>query len=128
LKSGTKARVAVLSLPVIGEDRHSGPNRLAREYSADIRALAGEFGFDYLPLNEAQNAAIAQDPSPPRGKKEKRRFLTHVLLMLRRSFDRIAEIHGRRLTYDGLHETTAGAAMITDLIGSWLEKGLDEGE
>jgi lysophospholipase L1-like esterase len=120
LKDCTRARVAVLSLPVIGEDLDSAANRLAREYSADIKALASEFGFSYLGLNEAQNDFLSAGGAKRRPKPLRRILLLRILLMLRRSFDRIAEIHGRRLTYDGLHETTLGAKMIADLISGWL--------
>ncbi len=124
LKARTSARVAILSLPVIGEDPDSAPNRLAREYSADIKALAAEYGLAYLPLNEAQNAAIDAKSVKENPARAKRWFLLNVLLMLRKSFDRIAEIQGRILTYDGLHMTTRGATMISELIGGWLDEEL----
>jgi lysophospholipase L1-like esterase len=120
LRGGTRARVAVLSLPVIGEHLDSTANRAVREYSMEIKAMAEEFGFAYLPLNESQNAFIASHGGKKPAKALSRMALVHILLMLRRSFDRIAEIHGRVLTYDGLHQTSAGAQMIVGLIQEWL--------
>ncbi len=124
IKTRTSARVAVLSLPVIGEDPASAPNELARAYSSRIKYLASEFGFTYLPLNEAQNTAINAKSVKENPARAKRWFLLNVLLMLRKSFDRIAEIQGRILTYDGLHMTSRGASMIEELIGGWLDTEL----
>jgi|GEM_PF-1480441 lysophospholipase L1-like esterase len=122
IEKGTRARVALLSLPVIGEDPASPANALARRYSARIKELAAEHGFAYLPLNETQNAYLAARPAPPRPSRAA--FLLTPSLMLSKGFDRIARLRGRELTYDGLHETTKGADMILSLIWAWLEKEL----
>lgn len=45
--------------------------------------------------------------------------------MIIRSFDKVAELNGNFLTYDGLHETSRGAAMIEDLLSGFLENEIN---
>jgi lysophospholipase L1-like esterase len=117
----TRAKIALLSLPVIGEDLDSAANARAREYSDEIRRIAGQEGAAYLPLNEMQVDYLRGIAGRKTVKEHGRRAFLTLLLVLGRGFDSIAAINGRRLTYDGLHETSEGARMIVSLIGGFLE-------
>jgi len=122
LQKTTKARIALLSLPVIGEKLNSRLNKLAMKYSEGIKELAARNKVSYLALNEKQRSYLDTNPKCKPGSYKKKYMVRNFLLMMGRSFDKIAAIHGRCLTYDDLHETTLGAGMITDLITHWLDQ------
>jgi len=121
LKKETNAKIAVMSLPFIGEDLVSFLNLKIIEYSILIKELAEKHDVTYLPLNETQRYFIEKHGLKKPVDHAKKHTLLIFLLMLGRSFDKIAEQNGEHLTYDGLHATTKGARMIIDLISGFLE-------
>jgi lysophospholipase L1-like esterase len=122
IRKKTNAKIAILSLPVIDEDLDSQSNIYARKYSEDIREIAKKHKVSYLPLNERQTLFLSRIKGRKPLKDYSRKFFRTILLMLRRGFDRIAEINHRYLTYDGLHQTTKGAKIISSLISRFLDK------
>ena len=128
LTGETRARIALASLPVIGEDLHHEANRRADQYSAFIKELAGQRGVTYLPVREAMKAYLAQFPAGRRYHYEQaRRLLTlsaarHYLLG--ESWDRICTRHGNVLTQDMLHFNSVGAALIADTLAPFLSSAL----
>jgi lysophospholipase L1-like esterase len=124
---GTGARVAFLSLPVVGEVLESEPVRKAREFSNVVREVAGEQGVSYLPLHERMVAFLGAHPAVPKTLFRPGRFLSLTAaaqhLILRRSFDAISRSRGLQLTTDTIHLNTRGASMIAELIAGWLEEG-----
>ena len=58
LRRRTRARLALCSLPVLGEDLDSAPNRRVRLYCAGVKALAAEQGVAYLPVFECMDAYL----------------------------------------------------------------------
>jgi lysophospholipase L1-like esterase len=120
LKQETKAKIAILSLPVIGEELDSAINLKAMEYSAVIKELAREQQLAYLPLNEIQREFLSRIPHRHPTPFMKKKKLKIISLMIRRSFDKIADLNGYYLTYDGLHATTRGAAIIAGLVTGFL--------
>lgn len=122
IQKETKAKIAILSLPVIGEHLESKINRKAGEYSGIIKELAKKYKAAYLPLHETQRQFLKKINDRNPTAYMKKHVLKIISLMINRSFDKIAELNGNYLTYDGLHETSHGAAMIEDLISGFLEK------
>ncbi|MBN2532504.1 MAG: hypothetical protein JXB88_06405 [Spirochaetales bacterium] len=121
IQKETKAKTAILSLPVIGENLESTMNRKVLEYSDMIRELAEQYNIAYLPLHETQRQFLMGIKNRNPSVYMKKHVLKIISLMINRSFDKIAQLNGYYLTYDGLHETTRGAAMIEDLISGFLE-------
>lgn len=121
---GTAARVAFLSLPVIGEVLDSEPVRRVAEYSQVVREVAAEEQVGYLPLHERMVAYLEEHPSLPRTLFRPGRFLASTAAMqhfvLRRSFDAISRSRGLQLTTDTIHLNSRGASMIAELVGAWL--------
>lgn len=122
LQQKTSARIAVLSLPVLGEDLNSAANRRVMQYSQTIQALARQYKVQYLPLNERQRDFLNKQTQtvqlcqgdPPVEMAVARHFL------LRQSWDEIAARQGFYLTTDCLHMNRAGGLMIADLVEEFL--------
>jgi lysophospholipase L1-like esterase len=123
LRQRTDARVALLSLPLFGEDLESIFNERARSYNEIVRDVTSSEGVRYLPLHESMAAIIRSEPqsrtAPPSNRQvalaQVHRFL------LGRSLDEIGARHGYRLLSDGVHLNTRGATVVADLIGEYLK-------
>ncbi len=128
LKSGTKARIALLSIPPIGEEPGSESFLRATEYSRIIREVAAEQKVDYLPLNETMSRGIQGRNVMPELRYEGDTEMPLYLVLarhylLRQSFDEISE--GYRFLYltDFLHLNTRGATAMADLIEEYINEG-----
>lgn len=128
LRTETTARVALLSLPPMGESLDHEANRRAEVYSAIIQEIAANEGAAYLPLRERLVAELRARPGQPRVHfgQTTRLIRTAVLrhYMLGQSWDRIAAAHGHRFLTDNLHLNTAAAAIVADLVAGWVEQEL----
>jgi lysophospholipase L1-like esterase len=120
----TGARVAFLSLPVVGEVLGSEPLRKAAEFSNVVQEVAAEQGISYLPLHERMVAFLRAQPAVPKTLFRPGIYLSATAavqnLIFRRSFDAISRSRGLQLTTDTLHLNTQGAGMIAELITGWL--------
>jgi lysophospholipase L1-like esterase len=131
LQAETKARLALHSLAVIGEDLEHEANRQVERYNEVIRRLAEKEQLTYLPLHERMVAYLREHEAdraglPPR--LEYRDGLHNVgnataLHAMGLSWDEVSRRNGLLLTTDTLHLNSRGAGMIADLIEGWL---LDE--
>ena len=128
LRRETTARVALLSLPPLGENLTHEANRRAEAYSAIIREVAAAEGAAYLPLRERLTAELRAHPGQPRVHfgQTTRLIRTAVLRHygLGQSWDRIAAAHGHHFLTDNLHLNTAAAAIVADLVAGWVEQEL----
>ncbi|MFB9628052.1 SGNH/GDSL hydrolase family protein [Nonomuraea helvata] len=128
LQDQTMARVALLSLPVIGEDLGSGPVRRAAEYSEIVRRVAADQGVTYLPLNERMTAYLEEQGRRPgthyraEGRLAQTAAIQHFLLG--RSLDAISRSRGLQLTTDTVHLNGRGAGMIADLIEGFVTRSI----
>jgi lysophospholipase L1-like esterase len=124
LKTETQARIAVLSLPVMGEDLSNEANQKADKYSVCIKQIADSEDIVYLPLRERMQTFIKEHPKNLTYQYKdtngliiksilKNRFLGH-------SWDKIAMANGHDLTHDNLHFNTRGGAMIASLIEDFI--------
>ena len=124
LKERTNARIALLSVPVIGEDLDSEPIRQAAKGSAIVREIATTHDVTYLPLHEQQVDYLRSRNHRPRTRYRgsipaATAALQHFVL--RRSLDDIAERRGLLLTIDTIHQSSQGATIIADLIAQHLD-------
>jgi acyl-CoA thioesterase I len=122
LQAETTARIAVLSLPMLGEDLASAMNERIRAFNAFLRALAAEKGVAYLPLHETLLAALPANHAPPpyQGKRSAmlRALLAHHAL--RKPWTAISAQQGLVFLTDHVHLNDQGAAIIARLIGEFL--------
>lgn len=125
--SRSPAKVAVFSLPVLGEHLEEQANYLGDQYAAVIERLAQQYGVEYLPLREEQEAFIesveAYEPEQP---YEAGFWLTFKLLIRRfllgHNVDRITASQGFLFTPDYLHLNSRGADLVADLGEEFIRK------
>ena len=128
LKSETHARLALISLAVIGEDpEHEGFKKVFL-YNEVVRRIAEEEKLPYLPLHERMVAYLREHEAdraqlPPR--LEYRDGLINIgnataLHATGLSWDEVSRRNGLLLTTDCLHLNSVAAGMIADSIEPWL--------
>jgi lysophospholipase L1-like esterase len=126
LTGETRARVGLLSIPVLGEELGSESMRRSQQYSETIKRVAEAHGVEYLPLNERQTELLeAGGLTPGTPYRDGVGLLAtgamqHVLL--RRSLDDISRRRGLALSTDLIHQNTRGATMIADLIEEFISQ------
>ncbi len=128
LKAETGARLALLTLAVIGEDLGHEANRKVTEYNDVVRRIARDDNIPCLPLHERMVAYLrgheaARAGLPPR--LAYRDGLINVgnaiaLHATGLSWDEVSRRNGLLLTTDCLHLNSVGGGMIAELIESWL--------
>jgi len=128
LKQETHARLALLSLAVVGEDLEHEANRKVNLYNEAVRRVAREENITYLPLHERMVAYLRDHEGeraqlPPRLDYRDGLHNTGNALALHAtglSWDEVSWRNGLLVTTDCLHLNSVGAGMIADLIEAWL--------
>jgi len=127
LKKRTNAKIAILSLPPIGEDINHIAYQRTKEYSGIILDVAQENNVDYLPLHEKITEYLLAEDHHPRLSYDNgfriimiKGILSHFLLGT--SFDKIATNNGFLIVTDFLHLNHRGSKMVADLIKNWILK------
>jgi len=124
LKEKTSAKIALISLPVLGEDLESIPNQRIKEYNALLKEIADGEQVSYLPVYELQEEYLGKvqqgsgRPYESGGMLSIKALVRHYLL--RQSFDEISRKHHFLLVTDGIHMNSRGATFIADEIESFL--------
>jgi lysophospholipase L1-like esterase len=128
LKEKTSAKIALVSLPVLGEDLESIPNQYIKEYNSLLKDIADEKQVNYLPVYDRQEGYLREfqqesGPSYEVGAMLSiKALLRHYLLG--QSFDEISRKHHFLLLTDGIHMNSHGATIIADEIESFLRSNV----
>ncbi|HEX6123444.1 MAG TPA: GDSL-type esterase/lipase family protein [Ktedonobacterales bacterium] len=118
LRARTAARIALCTPPTIGESLAARSWRLLDQYAAAVRLVADERGCALIEVHAAFARALAALPPRP--------LATRLLGPLRAralpsgDFEAIARARGLTYTYDGVHLTAAGAALVAETLYAWL--------
>ncbi len=117
------ARVALMSLPPLGEDLDAEINHRLVDYNRAIADTAIRAGVDYLPLHERIVDLVRQYGDPHMSYDfgfvlAFRAAAQHYLL--RRDWDQVAHSHGLELFVDHIHLSDRGGAAVVDLTARWL--------
>lgn len=124
LKTETKAKIAVLSLPVMGENLQNEANIKADLYSKFIKQLADKEQLTYLPVRERMKDFLKSHPKKLKYEYKDTMKLMYLSIskheLLGQNWDSICLSHGMDLTQDNLHFNTRGAAMIASLVEKFL--------
>lgn len=123
LQASTTAQIAVLSLPMLGENLTSEMNGRVRAYNAVVQTVAAQKQITYLPLHEALTAVLPPNHTAPPYEGKLGVPLSAALkrYVLRKKWHEISAEHGLRLLTDHIHLNKQGAQIIASLISGLLE-------
>jgi acyl-CoA thioesterase-1 len=125
LQQRTQAKIAVLSLPVVGEASTSAANQTVAEYNGLIRGIATRKKVRYLPLYERQIEYLRKNqvaPGPKFTGNLQPMFLAGLKhLVFKQSLDLISERNGYLLLSDGVHLNSRSGRMIAEQIKTFLK-------
>lgn len=125
LKSETNAKIALASLPPLGEDLSHYANIRTEEYSESIKEIAQAESVRYLPLSERMRAYLERIPDrKPQPLSAAGKLLTQAVRehsFFGKSWDEISAANGFALLIDGIHLNTHGASLLASLIAEFLE-------
>ncbi len=130
LKTATSARIALISIPTIGEDSNDPAFSTSSRYSKIVYDVAEETGVVYLPLHEMMAEHLQGRTTSAAYTFEKyfggilKGIISHYLL--RKKWDSIAKTSGFSLHVDYLHLNSAGAKMVADLVVEFLKSTLTQ--
>ena len=126
LKSKTSAQIALVSLPVIGEDLNSLANQKVDEYSAVIKQIATAEQCSYLPFREQMHEFLRANPQPIRYSYAQTLSLMYKCIwghfVLHKNWDELSQKNGFQLVTDNLHLNSVAGAMLTKCVLSFVKK------
>jgi lysophospholipase L1-like esterase len=123
LKENTRAKIALASLPVLGENLTSTFNKTINTYNEHLKEIAVQEQVGYLPVHERQKEYLTRTQPTGRDFESEGRLSIGLLLrhyLLRQNFDTISKKYGYVLVTDGVHMNSRGASFITEEIESFL--------
>ncbi len=123
LQSQISARIAVLDIPMIGEDLTSDLNRCVDSYNQALRRVAAAHVAECLPLHDRLASLLPSRHNPPpyRGRFGPmiRATLSHSFL--HRSWDQISASNGLIVLIDQVHLNDRAAVLTADLVTDFLK-------
>jgi acyl-CoA thioesterase-1 len=123
VKTGTAARIALMSLPPMGEDLATSINQTVAEYNTAIRETAAQTGTDYLPLHEMIAADLQASASKRMGYDFGflRSFGAAAQFhLLGKTWDEVAQSAGMEFLIDHIHLSDTAGEIVTELTSGWL--------
>ncbi len=122
LQSQTSARIAVLDIPLIGEDLNSDMNHRVDSYNQALRRVAAAHAVECLPLHDRLTTLLPAAHNPPpytaRVGPMVRASLSHHVL--RRSWDQISTANGFAALTDHVHLNDRAAALAAALVTDFI--------
>lgn len=125
LKELTKARIAILSLPTIGENPEDPAFKAGQAYSIIAKEVATRAGVSYLPLYETMAERVKECPSPMLYSVKRQGVMQIVQILVHYHgipYSWISRAFKLRFHVDFLHLNNAGAAMVAELIEKFVLK------
>lgn len=126
LKTETGAKIALLSLPVAGENLFSKANKEIDQYNEVIKKIAEMSNVSYLPFNEKLKAFLKGKGNtrgrslPNSSKLYEQAVIQHFVYG--HSLDRIAHRNGFLLLTDGMHLNSTAGMMAAHQVELFLKK------
>jgi lysophospholipase L1-like esterase len=132
LRERSQARIALMTLAPIGEDRKAPIAALIAECNTIITRVAEDLDVGLLPLDDRLVALLADEPGAPRhryvpGIRSMIRMVGAGMLhyILAMSWDRVADRRGLAVTVDLVHLCDRAGTVVADLVeGFALEEGV----
>ena len=127
LRKCTDARVALLSIPPIGEDPDHPAFVRSQEYGEIAKEIAAEEGADYIPLGEALVSYMREHPGTPKlGQSHRVRLVAAAVFrnfVLKRSYAQISQSNGYTLLIDHLHLNDTAASIVAEMVEEYVRSG-----
>ena len=122
LQSQTSARIAVLDIPMIGEDLTSDMNRRADSYNQALRSVVAAHRAECLPLHDRLASLLPSPHSPPpyRGRFGPMIRASLSRNLLHRSWDRISASNGLIALVDHVHLNDRAAVLTAGLVAGFI--------
>ncbi|MEZ5072094.1 MAG: SGNH/GDSL hydrolase family protein [Bacteroidales bacterium] len=124
LKQETPAKIALASLPLVGERLDSLENRTIAEYNAGLRRIAESEQVTYLAVHEKQVEFLRAALKGPGKEYINRPGMIYASLYRRylffMSYEAMSKRNGYLLLTDGIHLNSRGAGFIADEIETFL--------
>jgi lysophospholipase L1-like esterase len=125
LKRRTGAKIALISLPMLGEAANSVANREVQRFNEIIQKIAAEEGVKFLPVYDQQVRYLfeSQRTSAPEYSGDCRQVAGSLLehLVFKKSLDEIARKNSYLLHSDGIHLNSRGGVMIAGQVAQFLK-------
>ncbi|MHA2043141.1 MAG: SGNH/GDSL hydrolase family protein [Candidatus Thorarchaeota archaeon] len=124
IQGSTNARIALISIPSLGEVPDHFAFKISSEYSKSIEEVASLTGVTYLPFHEKMLTILEHQPGNPTYPLDKARtgmvIACFKRYVLRKDWDSIGEASGFQLHIDYLHLNAKGAMIVSDLIEEFI--------
>jgi len=122
LRSQTSARIAVIDIPMIGEDLSSDLNRRMASYNRALRRVAAAHAAECLPLHDRLASLLPSPHNPPPYRGRFGPMITASLRhhILRRSWDQISAANGLIVLIDQVHLNDRAAGLTADLVADFI--------
>ncbi|GGL42951.1 SGNH/GDSL hydrolase family protein [Nocardia jinanensis] len=123
VRTAGTAHVALMSLPLLGEDPDDEINRRLAGYNRVITETAADAGIDYIPLHE-HIADLVRRQGDPNARYDFGFTLAFTAAaqhyLFGRSWDQVARSRGSNIFVDSIHLSDRSGAVVTDLTARWL--------
>ena len=123
LQSETQARIALVEVPMLGEDLDGRMNGLVRAYNEALHVAGKRLGVPCLPLYTRLESLFPAGHAPPPYAGDIKEILKAGMSsqLLRRSWDDIARRNGLVALTDHIHLSDRAASVVADLVAGFLE-------
>ena len=122
LQNETDAQIALIEIPILGEDLGSVLNQRVIAYNEALKKLAEDKHIPLLPLHAQLTAALPPNHTPPPYKGKLIPILIAVMKhsIIRQSWDQIAKSDGLYLLTDHIHLNDRAGSILADLVHDFL--------
>ncbi len=126
LQQKTKAKIALISIPMLGEKLAEKGNEKVRLYNAVVKGIAQEKGCAYLDLYFRMEAYHKNNP-PSQNHPIENSISLVVKAVLKRKllfypWNKVSKSFGLTLTTDNLHLNETSGQLLLKLVTDWLNK------
>ncbi|MFZ4828299.1 MAG: SGNH/GDSL hydrolase family protein [Phototrophicaceae bacterium] len=123
LQTETQASIAVLQIPLLGEDLSSEMNRLVDQYNATLQEITEARHLPLLPLNVQMKAHLPHAHTPPAYTADFSLMYGALLKheVLRQSWDAISKANRLALLTDHIHLNDRAAILIVEMVDEFLK-------
>ncbi|GAB4484611.1 MAG: hypothetical protein OHK0045_00560 [Raineya sp.] len=125
LQKETSAKIALISMPLIGETLDHQIHQHLKEFVAVVKKVAHQKQVAYLPMYETHLAYLEASNKTARKKyKENHKLIESAMLqhyIFGKTWDQVSKSHGFQTLTDFLHLNSWGANTLANLVGNWVK-------